>query len=136
MYLGAAGLDRGDVRCVAAIDTEALDIPTALAQASDDMRATYENAFGTEPAVWTEASPITHVNSGAPIPPFFLVKRGSAKRQALVDAFRERLHGAHIPETTVDASGMTHSEVNDVIGTSSDHLITPALTGFFGGCLK
>lgn len=134
-FLGAHGLGPSAVNCTAALDTEGYDIPSTMASAGPVQRALYENAFGTEPATWTAASPLTHVKAGAGIGPFLLARRGSADRQAVANRFRDALTAAAVPVTVVDASTYDHDGVNDAAGKPGETVLTPALEAFFDGCL-
>jgi acetyl esterase/lipase len=135
-FLGAHGWGPSAVRCTAALDTEGYDIPGAMAGAGALQRKLYENAFGTDPATWTAASPITHVKAGAGIGPFLVARRGSADRQARANDFRDALLAAGIPVTVVDVSAYDHEGVNDAVGRSGETVLTPALETFFDDCLR
>ena len=121
----------GTVRCAVALDTEAYDV----AQSAADPGAQgviYQNAFGSDPAVWREASALTHVAAGGA--PFFVVTRGSAERVALSRRFASALDAAGVRARLVLATGLDHEGVSDAIGTTADRLITPALETFLATC--
>ncbi len=133
-WLAAHGLSRDVVRCVFANDTEALDIPTAMADASANQMLLFENAFGDDEQVWAGASPITHLAADAGIAQFLLTRRGSASRQAVLDGFLADLAAAEIPADVIDAQGLSHEEVNDVLGEPDDDVMTPPTRTFFADC--
>jgi arylformamidase len=132
------GAVRDDVRCVVPLDIEALDIPTHMASTFGDARSreVYENAFGTDPAVWAAASPITWLTSERAVPAFFLVLRGTPWRRALVQGFADRLTAVGGHATVVDAGQYDHEGVNRAIGRADDPAITPALAPFLDACLR
>jgi len=132
---GAHGLGPSAVRCTASLDTEGYDIPAVMADASGTQRALYENAFGTDPATWTAASPITHAKPGAAIGEFLIARRGNVGRRAAANAFRDALTGAGVAVQVVDVSGYDHEGVNDAVGKPGESVLTPALRDFFGNCL-
>jgi acetyl esterase/lipase len=135
-FLEASALGLDSVRCVGSFDTEGYDVVAALATASAQQRAILENAFGTDPTVQANASPVTHVAPGKSIPPFLIATRGAADRQAIQESFRQALADAGVKATMIDASGLTHEEVNDSIGAPGDTVMTPPIVAFLEECLK
>lgn len=135
-FLGAHGLALSNIRCVGSFDTEAYDIPTTLTTATDEARALYVNAFGDDDAVWTTASPISHIVADAGIGDFLLAARGGADRRAAVAAFRDSLAASDVAVEVIDATSLTHEEVNDRIGAPGDTVMTPPLTGFLERCFS
>jgi len=128
--LGAHGLAPADLACVAPLDTEGFDV-SRMAGAGNPL---YLDAFGTDPAVWSAASPITHVVPGAGIPAHLVVARGTAPRRRQLDRYVGALRAAGVPVTVVDGTGLTHGDVNQRIGARGDDVMTPALTGFLATC--
>ena len=124
------------VSCVGSFDTEAYDIPAALATASDKQKQNLDNAFGTDPETQANASPITHVAAGKSIPPFLIATRGTAERKAIQESFRKALSEAGVGATMIDATALSHSEVNDHIGAAGDSVMTPPILNFLDACLK
>jgi acetyl esterase/lipase len=135
-FLAAHAQSLASVRCVGSFDTEAYDIPAALASASAQQQAILENAFGTDPAVQADASPITHVAPGKGTPPFLIATRGDATRQAIQESFRQALSDAGITATMIDATGLSHEEVQDRIGAAGDTVMTPPIVAFLNGCFQ
>jgi acetyl esterase/lipase len=121
----------GPLRCVVTLDTEAYEVaPSAMDTGSQGVL--YQNAFGSDPAVWREASALTHVRAG--LAPFFVVTRGAPGRVAMSRRFVSALDAAGVRAQLVVASGLDHEGVNDAIGTAADGVITPALESFLVGC--
>jgi acetyl esterase/lipase len=129
-YLAAHGLGLDALRCAGALDTEGYDVTAKAARGNPIYRA----AFGDDPAGWADASPIEHVRAGAGIPDFFVVERGTPRRRREAEAFVERLRGAGVAVTVVDAGALTHAEVNSAVGRSGDDVVTPPLQAFLAGC--
>lgn len=121
----------GEPRCVVALDTEAYDVAQSAAEAGVQ-GLLYQNAFGSDPAVWREASALTHARAG--LPPFFVVTRGAPERVAMSRRFVSALDAAGVRTRLVLAAGLDHEGVNDAIGTAADGVITPALESFLAGC--
>ena len=126
-FLAALGVVLNAIKGVIALDTGGYDIPENLIYGPT---ALYVNAFGDDPAVWAEASPITHVESGKGIAPCFLVRRGAAFRQQLCVDYAAVLEGSGVDTTVIDATGYTHSQVNTAIGYPQESLITIPLMTF------
>jgi acetyl esterase/lipase len=124
---------RAAVRCVFANDTEAFDIPTALDGEASRQRDIYTNAFGDDPLVQADASPITHVDDGTP--PMLLTRRGSADRQQILDGYAATLDTAGVPFAIINAVGLSHADVNELAGSANDRVITPTMAAFFDECL-
>ena len=134
-YLGAHGMPLGALACVAPLDTEGFDV-AGPASRSGWLGRLYRQAFGDDPTVWREASPITHVRAGTGIPPTFLVQRdGPPWRRAMVDRYASALRQAQVAVTVVELPGFTHADVNRRIGTPGEDVLTPALDRFLGRCL-
>lgn len=62
---------------ICSIDTEGYDVSQRVEEADLDL---YRNAFGTDPMILNEASPINHLFSGTNYPRFFIAKRGTVKK--------------------------------------------------------
>ena len=135
-YLAAHGLDVDAIRCAGSIDGEGYDVTRGATHPDPNVNITYLNAFGDDPAVWAEASPVNQVRPGAGIPDFFVAARGTPMRLDLHAEFVEALRGASIPVTVVDARELDHAEVSDDIGAPGDTVVTPALMEFLGGCFN
>ena len=125
--LRARGLTLRHIKCVASLDTRAYDLPEVIQKTR---RFFYFNAFGNDPELWKEASPIYHVEPGKHIPPFLLVRRGSRLNKQICDEFRSKLEKAGVPVTVINADGITHRKVNSLVGAPGDTLITPKLVKF------
>jgi acetyl esterase/lipase len=133
-YLGQRDLSPSAVACSAPLDTEGFDIASAVGGPEVLLGGVYREAFGADPARWTDLSPITHVGE-APVPPLFLVTRGTPGRRAIVTAFADAAEAAGGRVTVVDLPGFTHEDVNDRIGAPDDDVLTPSLQIFLTDCL-
>lgn len=121
----------GPVRCAAALDTGASDVAES-AGGGDAQGVLSPNAFGNDPAVWREASAMTHVRAG--LPGLFVVTRGLPARVSMSRRFVAALAAAGVRNELVPAQGYDHEGVNDAVGASGDAVITPALNAFLDGC--
>ena len=127
-YLKAAGLSFADIDGVMPNDGAAYDVGQQLALAGPQMRGTYEQAFGIDPARHKALSPIAQ--AGAPNAPAFLllhVQRpdAAAQSKALAEALRKA--GAEAEVSGFPGEGMRgHMEINRNLG-QPDYPATPVV---------
>ena len=134
-YLRKAGASPRSLRCVMVNDTEGFDLPRLFAKRERGwIRETYENAFGSDEAVWRDASPIRHVSAHPGLPHFLLVTRGSEERKAQVAAFAETVRAASGIAFVVDAEPRDHLEIDRKLGAPGDDL-GPTTVLFYRRCL-
>jgi acetyl esterase/lipase len=132
-YLAPHGLAPTDLACVAPLDTEAYDVPAAVAQGGST-EAIYRNAFGDDPATWRAASPIHQVGTTSPSPRWFFARRGTAERRALSDRFAGALGAAGATTTSITLTGYSHEDVNVRLGEPGESQLTPPFVAFLDGC--
>jgi hypothetical protein len=116
------------IKGVASIDTEGYDISQRVEEAELDL---YKNAFGTDPAVLFEASPINNLFPGTSYPKFFIAKRGTTTKTANTLAFIDKLRSVNVDVSVVDGSKYNHSDINRAIGAPGETVITNPLKDFF-----
>jgi acetyl esterase/lipase len=120
-YLEANGLDLSILKGVILLDGAGYDIPYMMDNDSVILRSLYEGAFGTDPAVWEDASPVNHVEAGKDIPPFLLFHAGNrvdsqVNSQKLADLLTE----AGVQNWVVSAPDKNHGTINGDIGKTGD----------------
>ncbi len=118
------------VQCAGPLDTEGFD----KRRASAGERAQWRNALGNAPDYLRTTSASYLVRRGIGIPRTITVVRGTLQRQAIERGFADRLRGAGVPATVIDARALTHAEVNRRIGAPGDRVMTPPLLRFLNGC--
>lgn len=134
-----AGKDLSVVKGVIPLDTQAYDIPTLMADRAPRL---YKQVFSEDPAVWRDASPITHVAKGKNIPPFLICySRGMGRRPNPVrpkqaNAFAEKLKAAGVHAEVVDASDRNHGEINKWFGKPGDQKVTISATQFLDALIR
>jgi arylformamidase len=133
----AAGRGEPDVvDCLVSLDTEGYDLLDRVGAGGDMTDQMIENAFGTDPAALAAASPRQAlVASGGPVPDTLIVTRGLPRRKAQAAAFADAVRAAGAPVTVVDATGYTHGDVSQRLGTDGDAVVTPPVTTFLESCL-
>ncbi len=133
-FLQQANVSVEHIKGIACIDTRMYDVYDVIQHQNnpDDMHV---NAFGTDPQMNTEASPIRHLNHTY-FPKFFVAKRGNYDRISKANQFIDALQQAGVEVTELEANMYTHSEINDAIGAENETIITPALVSFIKNCLN
>ena len=124
-YLSAHALDLKVLAGVILLDAVGLDIPSEMNPQSQSM---FEAAFGSDPLVWGEASPLTHVAPGKSIPPFliFYASMGSTSQ-----AFADALTPAGVKNWLVPEPDKTHASITADIGLPGDP-VTARIMEFLG----
>ena len=133
-FLDEHGIALAQIACVGSFDTEAYDIQRTLKSASKNQALILLNAFGDDPEVQAAASPMSHVVADQGIPDFLVAQRGDADRRAVQGDFHLRLLDRGIASTLIDASSLSHAEVNERIGLPGDDVMTPPLAAFLTSC--
>lgn len=136
-FLAAHGRSLADLSCVASLDTEAYDVAAQVA-AGGMVEMVYRNAFGSDPMVWTRASPMLNgtLTAANRIPPFLVVTRGTAARRMLSQRFVDALNAAGSSAMLHNAEPLSHEGVNDAIGDPSDAVVMPAFAPFLARCAR
>ncbi len=135
-FLGAHGERLDAVRCAGSIDGEGYDVTAGATHPEPFVHDVYLDAFGTDPATWAVASPMTHVAADEGIPDYFVAARGPDVRLDLHREFVGALRAAGVPVTVVDARQLDHAQVSVDIGAPGDTVVTPQLMEFLGGCFE
>ncbi|MEN9528537.1 MAG: hypothetical protein RI932_410 [Pseudomonadota bacterium] len=116
------------LRCLGSYDTEAYNINEFMPTAVGMQRLFYRNAFGDLPAMWSAASPINFIKDyGMAIQ---LAKRGDAGRHAQLENFKKALEEKKNSVSVIDAQSLSHEEVNRLIGSTGDQIMTPFVSKF------
>jgi acetyl esterase/lipase len=129
-YLAAHGQPLTALRCFAPLDTAGFDKARASAQEQRQWRI----ALGNEPTYVTSTSATLLVRAGIGIPRALTVFRGTPGRIAIEQGFAAALRRVGVPATLVDATTLTHNQVNQRIGAPGDTVMTPPLLRFLTGC--
>jgi acetyl esterase/lipase len=129
-HLGAFGRSPGALACAVLLDTEGYDV-VAQGEAGNPV---YLTAFGTDPAIWAEASPLLQIEPGEPLPDTLVVTRGTAARRDTAATFTAALVDAGAHAELLDARPLDHAGVNDAVGAAGDTIVTPRLVEFLRRC--
>ena len=134
-YLAKHHLAPSDLACTAPLDTAGFD---KLARPPDaDERRQWAAALGGDPkrlAATSATRLVRAAGAEADVPPTLTVYRGTAARQRIEKGYAAALRAAGTPVTLVDATRLSHNEVNSRIGAPGDQVMTPALVRFLTSC--
>ncbi|HWS47123.1 MAG TPA: alpha/beta hydrolase [Acidimicrobiia bacterium] len=133
-YLGHMQLPLDAITCAGSMDGEGYDVVAGNTTSPPEYRPIYADAFGTDPAVWAEASPIRYVAANKGIPHYFVAARGPEWRMQQHRAWIDALKKAGVPVTVLDAQQLEHSDLAVDVGAPGDTIVTPALMSFLQGC--
>lgn len=131
--LEGAGKSLSILKGAILLDSAAYDIPRVMQHAGSDRRTIYEFAFGTDPVVWQDASPLFHVAPGKNIPPFLLVHANRRPlKTAIVSKLSQALQEAGIRSDILEVPEKEHFALDRELGTSGDR-VTKAVIDFITG---
>jgi acetyl esterase/lipase len=133
-YLGRHQVPLSAIACAGSMDGEGYDIVAGATTSPAEVQVGYRNAFGSDPAVWEEASPIRHLAPDKGIPNYFVAARGSDWRFDQHLAFIAGLRAADVTTTVLDATSLEHADLTSQVGAPGDTVVTPALMSFLAGC--
>jgi acetyl esterase/lipase len=121
-YLAAHGHALSELSGVILLDGAGYDIPLALNDLYQTGKLTemYTDAFGNDPAIWADASPVNHVAAGKGIPPFLILHTAREAAIAASDELAGSLKAAGVPVWSYLAEGKTHASINREIGKTGD----------------
>jgi acetyl esterase/lipase len=132
-YVDDAGGEARAIECVMSNDTESYEL---IIRSTDDRGGLLvANAFGKNPETLEDASPMTHLGDRSRVPDFLVVRRGLERRQVRQTEFAEALEAEGADVTILDTPGLSHGDVNRLIGTAEDQVMTPAIQRFTNACL-
>jgi acetyl esterase/lipase len=133
LFLPARDIPLNALKGIASIDTEGYDVSQRVEEADLDL---YRNAFGTDPSVLFEASPINHLFSGTNYPKFFIAKRGTENKTANSLAFIDKLQAIGASVSVVDGSQYDHNGINRAIGAPNETAVTDPFKTFLIECFQ
>lgn len=125
------GYTRAELCGVVSLDTEGYDVAAHIRSGGRGARL-YRAVFGNRPAVWADASPIEHVSADDPA--HLVVRRGAIGRQRSQAAFARALREAGVATTVVRTPGYDHGDVNRLLGSAADDVLTPRVEAFLDDC--
>ncbi len=121
-HLGKFGKSPALINSVILLDTAGYDIPRHMGTSSEGLikNVIFRNAFGGNPKVWAEASPINHVQEGKARPRFLVFYTDRKTSGPISRDFVAALRKAGTPAAAVLTKGKTHTTLNLNIGQPDD----------------
>jgi acetyl esterase/lipase len=83
-------------------------------------RELFLTAFGNDPKVWADASPIYHVAAGKDIPPMLVFYVDRPRSAEVSRRFVQTLKKAGVPAAAIEARGKNHGSINRDIAELGD----------------
>ncbi len=123
------------IRGVIAVDAATYDVYDAI-QHNPQPEPMLLNAFGNDAAENISASPVYQLNGNSDLPPFLIIKRGSAARLHQADLFTQALRNSGAEVTELNANPYTHAQVNEAIGREGETRVTPVIRDFLKSCFQ
>ncbi len=133
-YLRDHGERLRAVRCAGPLDSAGFDKTTSIASGSSEQIA-WRSALGNDPDFARTTSADTWIRPRIGIPATIGVVRGNPTRRAIEAGYLDRLRAAGVSAVRIDASTLSHKEVNSRIGVAGDTVMTPPLMRFLNRCL-
>lgn len=134
-YLAKHRLEPSDLTCTAPLDTAGFDKLAVPADGSE--RQQWYQALGRDPkrmAATSATRIVKAAGSRADVPSTLTVFRGNANRQRIEKGYATALRAAGTPTVLVDATSLSHADVNTRIGAPGDRVMTPPLVRFLTTC--
>ena len=120
-FLNKNGKSPGQLRCACILDAAIFDLPFQMEFAGGTYEVLLLNAFGSDPAIWSDASPAFSISPDEDLPKFLLVHQNELQRILQNELMRDSLSidGHHTNNLQIDLS---HSEINLLIGADSSDI--------------
>jgi carboxylesterase type B len=134
-YLAKHRLAPSDLSCTAPLDTAGFDKLAVPADASE--RQQWYLALGRDPkrlAATSATRLVKAAGSKADVPSTLTVFRGNGYRPRIEKAYAAALRASGTDVVLVDATKLSHNEVNTRIGARGDTIMTPPLVRFLTTC--
>lgn len=128
-------INSNHIKGVGSFDTQAYDVHRAIISLTES--DLYLNAFSGDKTVQDIASPQMQIDKSiAIINHWLLVERGEEIRKDILNDFIIKLEFKSAIITKIDANVYTHAEVNDLIGDTSNTLMSDGIEIFLQTCFK
>jgi len=119
-FLKAEGLPLSALKGIICLDEEGYDLPWLQELEPRLFNSVYLQAFGDEPKIWREASPLNHVAPGKAIPPFLIFHLGKPTQKQMAEKLANALRSAGVDAQLAAVSGQTHYGLDRDLGKNGD----------------
>lgn len=118
-FLNKYGKSPSQLKCTCSLDIAALNIPLLMKTIPKQFINAVENAFGTDPELWKEASPTLQISKDEILPEFLLIHRNQKmvidQNVMLLDTL---LKNGHIAKKV--KLDLKHVEINTFLGVEKE----------------
>lgn len=129
--MASAGMSRDDIDCALLLDTASYDLI-----ARSDETAMVANAFGADPAVLREASPLYQAQSQrAGATRFLVVTRGDSARVKSATTFTEAIKANGGNATLLNVNPYNHDQANVMLAKPGETVLSEPATNFLQDCV-
>ena len=133
--LTTRNINYGHIKGIGSFDTQAYDVNRAITSLTES--DLYVNAFGVDETVQNDASPQLQIdNSIAITNHWLLAERGEEIRKDILNDFIIKLESKSAMTTRIDTNIYTHAEINDLIGDTSNTIMSDAIDVFLRECFQ
>ena len=133
--LTTRNINYGHIKGIGSFDTQAYDVNRAITSLTES--DLYVNAFGVDETVQNDASPQLQIdNSMAIVNHWLLSERGDEIRRDILKDFINKLESKSAMTTKIDTNIYTHAEINDLIGDTSNTIMSDAIDVFLRECFQ
>ncbi|MCF6348767.1 MAG: alpha/beta hydrolase [Flavobacteriaceae bacterium] len=127
--LSSRNISTDHIKAIGSFDTQAYDVSRAIMTLTES--DLYINAFGDDETVQNDASPYYQVDNSSSITAHWLfTERGSQERKEILNDFILKAETKNVTTTKIDANGYTHADINNLIGDTSNTLMSDAIESF------
>ncbi len=127
--LSNRNINSNHIKGIGSFDTQAYDVHRAIdLLAESDL---YINAFGDDETIQNDASPYYQIDNSSSITAHWLfTERGDQIRKDILNDFILKVETKNVSTTIIDANVYTHEDINNLIGDTSNTLISDAIKVF------
>jgi arylformamidase len=119
-YLTREGLNLKTIKGVVLLDGP-YDIPWVMEHIGTRGRdMLFTPAFGNDPKVWSNASPIDHISAGKGIPPMLILYANRPRSPEVSRHLAQALKAAGVPAAAVEVQGKNHAAMNRDVSNPND----------------
>jgi arylformamidase len=119
-YLQRQGHSLNMIKGVVLLDTGAYDVAWVMQHIANRGRDMFTPAFGNDPKVWADASPINHISAGKGIPPMLVLYANRPRSAEVSRRFAQGLKRAGVPAAAVEVQGKDHKGMNVDVDNPDD----------------
>ncbi len=127
--LSSRNINTDHIKGIGSFDTQAYDVIKAINLLAEN--DPYINAFSDDETVQEDASPYFQIDNSPNITAHWLfTERGEQIRKDILNDFILKVETKNVTTTKIDANSYTHADINNLIGDTSNTLMSDAIDSF------